>query len=144
MLIIIVGCGQMGATIANSLSLKGEDIIVIDKDDRSFRSLSPDFSGFQIVGDALEIELLKKSKIDHADMLLVLTRDDNVNLAISQIGKRIFRVPNAIARVSDPVRGSLFQQLGIGIINPIALASKRLLDEIAIISKNEKTREESI
>jgi len=135
MLILIVGCGRMGAIIANSLSRQGYSVIVIDFNEKAFRSLTTDFGGFQMVGDATEIEVLKQSKIEQADLLLVLTGDDNINLTVAQIGKRFFKVPHTIARVFDPGREFIFQQLGITTICPTVLTSKNLIDKIEKIFK---------
>jgi len=142
MQVVIVGCGRMGAMMANSLSRRGESVIIIDTDDKAFRYLTTDFGGFQLVGDATEIEVLKQAKVDQADLILVLTGDDNINLAVAQIGRRIFSVSHTIARVFDPQRETIFQQLGITTICPTKLASDFLLQEIETIQKKLGSGEE--
>ena len=136
MLIVIIGCGRMGGMLANALSSQGFSVIVIDVDERAFRTLTTDFGGFQMVGDATEIEVLKQAKVQQADILLVLTGDDNINLTVAQIGKRFFKVPNTIARVFDNGRESIFNALGIKTICPIILAREKLLEQIEGIAKD--------
>lgn len=130
MLIIIVGCGRMGSFIANQLSRKGYSVIIIDVDEGAFRYLTTDFGGFQLVGDATEVEVLKQAKLEQADVLLVLTGDDNINLTVAQIGKKVFTVPHTIARVFNPGREAIFQQLGISTICPTKLSSIKLMEDV--------------
>ncbi|MCE1248394.1 MAG: TrkA family potassium uptake protein [Firmicutes bacterium] len=135
MFIIVVGCGKMGATIANALSDQGESLIAIDKNEEAFKELSPDFGGFSMEGDATDVEFLKRAKIEQADMLLALSGDDNANLAISQIAKVIFNVPHVYARVTNTEREPIFQKLGINTNIPIKLACTQLLKDIEVIQK---------
>ena len=55
---IIVGCGRLGASLANQLSDKGENVLIIDQSEESFRKLSPDFGGIALKGDGTEIPFL--------------------------------------------------------------------------------------
>jgi trk system potassium uptake protein TrkA len=135
MFVIIIGCGKMGSIIANALSEQGESLIVIDQNEDSFKELSPDFGGFSMEGDATDVEILKRAKIEQADMLLALSGDDNANLAITQIGKVIFKVPHVYARVSNPEREPIFRKLGIQTNTPLKLASTQLLKDIEEIQK---------
>lgn len=125
----------MGGVVANNLSRKGMSVIVIDSDESSFDSLTTDFSGFRIVGDATQIEVMKQAKVDQADLMLVLTGDDNVNLAVAQVGKHFFKAPNTIARVFDPGREPIFKQLGIQTICPTLLSVSHLVDLIKDVKK---------
>lgn len=138
MLVIIAGCGRIGSRIANILSDQGKDIIIIDTDENSFSSLSSDFAGFHIIGDVTQTEVLKSAKIESADLFLALTGDDNINLMASQIVKHYYRVPEAVARVSDPARKTLFEQMGIKTICPIILTSDAITKSIEEIEKQRK------
>ncbi|MCD4782821.1 MAG: TrkA family potassium uptake protein [Candidatus Eremiobacteraeota bacterium] len=142
MQVVIVGCGRMGAMMANSLSRRGESVIVIDTNDKAFHYLTTEFGGFQLVGDATEIEVLKQAKVEQADLILVLTGDDNINLAVAQICRIYFGVPHTTARVFDPQRETIFEQLGITTICPTKLASDYLLKEINEIQEKLEAGEE--
>ncbi|MGD9316358.1 MAG: NAD-binding protein, partial [Anaerolineae bacterium] len=56
--IVIVGCGRLGAMLANQLSSLGSSVVVIDEDEAAFQYLSTQFSGFQVVGNAAELAVL--------------------------------------------------------------------------------------
>lgn len=130
LLIFIVGCGRLGSLLANRLSGKGHSVVVIDVSESSFGNLSPEFSGFSIVGDATEMSVLKSSRLDKADVFIATTRDDNVNLMISQIAKKIFHVPKVMARIFDPKRENIYAGFDIEAICPTVVAVELFLDSI--------------
>jgi len=129
--ILIVGCGRLGSFLANRLSSKGHSIVVIDVKESAFDSLSPEFSGFRVVGDATELIVLKEAKIKEADIFIATTRDDNINLMVSQIANKIFHVPKVMARVFDPKRESIYKDFDIEAICPTSIAVELFLESIA-------------
>ncbi|MDK2848323.1 MAG: trk/ktr system potassium uptake protein, partial [Desulfuromonadales bacterium] len=68
--VVIVGCGRLGSMLAGLLSEAGCSVVVIDINESAFDLLTAEFSGFRIVGDAVEIEILRAAKTDRADCLL--------------------------------------------------------------------------
>jgi trk system potassium uptake protein TrkA len=124
--IIIVGCGCMGSVMANRLSSEGHSVVVIDRDPAAFGRLSTAFSGFRMEGDAAESALLQQAKADKADAVISATGDDNVNLMVAQIARRVFSVRNVLARVNDPEREALFRLSGIRTATPTTLAAEAL------------------
>lgn len=129
--IIIAGCGRLGVYLANQLSRQGHSLVAIDTDDAKFQNLSTEFSGFRLEGDAAELAILQQAKADQADKLIAVTRLDNVNLAIAQIGKTVFNIPVVVARVNDPQREAIFRELGIQTVCPLILANEELLRRFA-------------
>lgn len=119
--IVIIGCGRFGSYIANRLSRDGHGMVVIDSRGEAFEKLSSAFSGFRIEGDATELAVLKRAKIDKADVVIAAASDDNTNFMVSQIAKKVFRVPHVIARVSRPEREQVYQDLGIDALCPTTL-----------------------
>jgi len=128
----------MGSLIANNLSSKGKSVIIIDIEESSFDSLTTDFSGFRIPGDATQASVLNQAKVEKSDLMLVLTGDDNVNLAVAQAGKHYYKVTNTIARVFDPDRELIFRKLGIHTICPTRLSVDSLIDMIRDIENEMK------
>lgn len=121
--IVIVGCGRLGSNLANRLSAAGHRVIVIDRYEASFDKLSVDFSGFKLVGDAVELHILEEAETDAAHYFLATTTEDNTNLMVAQIAKDIFNVPKVVARVYDPAREVIYRELGIETISPTKLSS---------------------
>jgi len=116
----------MGSIVANYASAEGHNVVIIDKNNKAFELLSPEFSGFTIHGDATEVENLKAAKIEKADVFLALTNNDNINFMASMIAKKVFGVRRVIARVYDPDNFELFREFGINAISPILLMSEAL------------------
>lgn len=129
--IVIVGCGRVGSHLANQLSRVGHSVVVIDADEETFNDLSPDFSGFRVVGDATQLAVLKAAKLKQADVFFATTHWDNVNLMVAQIARKLFKVPHALARVYDPRREQVYDQLGIETICPTLVAAEMFLLAVA-------------
>jgi len=129
--IVIVGCGRVGSLLANQLSRAGNSVVVIDREEATFSNLSSDFSGFRVDGDATQMAVLKEAKLKKADILIATTHDDNVNLMVAQVAKKIFNVPHVQARVFDPKREQVYAQLGIDTICPTSVAADLFLKAVA-------------
>jgi len=121
--IVVVGCGRLGSMLASRLSGQGNSVVVIDPYESSFNNLSSDFSGFQIAGDASEIEILRSAKVDQADCVLAVTDKDNINLMVAQIARNVFGIGIVIARVFDPAREKIYRDFGIATISPTQLSA---------------------
>lgn len=127
--IVVVGCGRLGVYLANRLSRQGHSVVAIDNNEAKFARLSSEFSGFRLEGDGAELAVLQRAKIQEADRLIAVTREDNVNLAIAQIAKSVFGVSEVVARVNDPQREAIFRELGIRTVCPLILATEYMLGQ---------------
>ncbi|WP_202707614.1 potassium channel family protein [Sporosalibacterium faouarense] len=121
--IIIVGCGRLGANLASLLSKARKSIVVIDNDRDAFNRLSDEFSGFTIEADATEEAALLEAKIERADVVVATTNDDNTNIMIAQIAKSIYNVDKVVARLFEPSRQKVYEELDIETICPTELSA---------------------
>lgn len=128
--VLVVGCGRFGVHVAGRLSRQGHSVVVIDTNPKKFAHLDVEFSGFRVEGDATEIAVLRQAKADKADSLIVVTADDNINVAVAQVGRHVFHVENVFARVADPGRIAVAEQLGVRVVCPLKLAAAELLDRV--------------
>ena len=136
---IIIGCGRLGANLANTLSEEGESVLILDKSKDSFRKLSPSFGGLAMEGDGTEPDILKAANIRRADTVIAVTNNDNINIMIAQIARECFSVKHIISRLYDPERECVYRELGIDTICPAVLS----VNEIdRILSRNAELREE--
>ena len=85
--VIIVGCGRVGAFAAAALSREGHSVVVIDRDQRSFRRLPKGFTGMTLNGIAFDRETLEKAGITRADALVAVTNGDNTNVVSARLAK---------------------------------------------------------
>lgn len=130
--IIIVGCGRLGANLANELSNADENILIMDKNNDAFHRLAPNFGGLAVVADGTDLDKLKEAGIESADAVIAVTNDDNTNIMVAQIAREIFCVNRVIARLYDMESESVYQRFGINTICPAALSAKeidKLLDQ---------------
>ena len=124
--IIIAGCGRLGANLANTLSNIGENVIIIDKNQDAFRKLSPSFGGITTAGDATEIAVLKNAEIEKATAVISLTNNDNTNIMVAELAKKMFNIGQVIARLYDPECECVYQEFGIETICPAVLSMKEI------------------
>ncbi len=129
--IVIVGCGRLGSDLANQLSRIGHSVVVIDSEEKTFNDLSSEFSGFRVAGDATQLSVLKQAKLKDADVFFATTHEDNVNLMVAQVARKLFDVPHVLARVFDPRREQVYNQLGIETICPTSVAAEMFLLAVA-------------
>lgn len=129
--IVVVGCGRLGSLLANGLSGQGHSVVVIDRRAEAFDDLSAEFSGFKVVGDAVESETLRKARAVDADCLIAAAEEDNVNLMVAQVAKDVFQVKRVIARVAEPARELAYRQLNIETVSPTSLAGDYVLQSLA-------------
>lgn len=118
MYIIVVGCGRLGSTLAQKLSAHKYDVTVIDSSADAFSRLTNSFDGVEVVGNPIDGDVLKAAGIEHADALVAVTADDNVNVTVSQIAGTIYNVPIVLARISDPEREGFYRHLGLTTVCP--------------------------
>ena len=76
MRVIIVGCGQVGSTLAYRLYKMGHQVVVIDRNENAFDNLPDDFRGRTINGDVLTRQVLRRAEVREADALFALTGSD--------------------------------------------------------------------
>lgn len=128
--VIVCGCGRFGACLASSLSSQKYDVVIIDKQPRAFHKLSDDFGGFEIIGDASDLDTLEAAGIKQCDMILVTTDDDNVNSMIAQIASSIYNIRDVYIRLTDPDKEKLLTDVQIHAIYP-ALLSVKEFEEVS-------------
>ncbi len=128
--IVVVGCGRLGSILASRLSHQGHRVVVIDYHESTFSSLSEEFSGFKISGDAAELSILRQAQINRANCLLAVTGEDNLNLMVAQVAKVIFEVETVLARVREPAREEIYRDFGISTISPIKLSATAFLQAL--------------
>ena len=97
--IIICGAGRVGFTIAKILSEQGHSITVIDQSSEDIQKIDDSLDVKAIVGKATYPSILEKANASEADMIIAVTRNDEINMLICQIAFSIFNVQKKIARI---------------------------------------------
>ena len=97
--IIICGAGRVGFTIAKLLSDQNHSITVIDQSREDIQKINDILDVKAIVGKATYPSILEKANASEADMIIAVTRNDEINMLICQIAYSIFNVQKKIARI---------------------------------------------
>ena len=97
--IIICGAGRVGYTIAKLLSEQDHSITVIDQSSEDIQKINEDLDVKSIVGKATFPTVLEKANADEADMIIAVTRSDEINMLICQIAFSVFKIAKKIARI---------------------------------------------
>jgi trk system potassium uptake protein TrkA len=110
---IIVGCGRVGASLAESLDAAGHQVVILDVATRAFDRLPSSFAGDAIRGDGTDEDTLRRAGAEDADLFLALTEGDNRNIMAAQLAVEALSAGKVIAKINDPVRAKAYAELGI-------------------------------
>jgi trk system potassium uptake protein TrkA len=130
MFVIIMGCGRVGARLASLLSRAGHEVTILDVNSNAFRRLDPDFGGTTLVGNGVDVDVLRRAGIERADAFVAATQGDNRNVMAAQVARHIFGVPKVVARIYDPLRQETFEMLGIETISPTVIGAQSFLERL--------------
>ena len=123
---VIAGCGRLGAGLADALSDAGESVLVVDRRKDAFRKLTPSFGGLTLLGDATDLDVMEEAQMKKATVLVCVTDDDNTNILVAQLARKLYGVERVIARLYDPDRECVYHELGIDTICPAVLSAQRI------------------
>jgi len=137
MKIIILGAGQVGASLAQNLVKEASDITVVDTDPEKLRELQDRYDIQTICGQASHPPVLKQAGAEDADMLIAVTNSDEINMVACQVAYTAFHTPTKIARIRSRAYltgGGIFRDDAMPvdhIVNPEEIIThdiKRLID----------------
>jgi trk system potassium uptake protein TrkA len=124
--VVILGCGRVGAHLAQGLAAEGHQVSVVDSRPTAFNRLGDDFPGSLVVGNGIDEDVLKQAGIEKADAFVAVTDQDNTNVMASQVAKRVFQVPQVICRIYDPLRDEFYRSMGLDTLCPTVWSGERI------------------
>ncbi len=110
---VIVGCGRVGAVLADAFDRAGHEVIVIDPSTRAFERLPSTFGGNALRGDGTDEDTLRRAGAEDADIFISMTEGDNRNVMAAQVAHEALGAKRVIAKINDPVRAEAYADLGI-------------------------------
>jgi len=99
MKIIILGAGQVGSNVAESLVSEANDITVVDTNSGRLAQLQDRYDLRTVTGNAGHPAVLIRAGIEDADMLVAVTQSDETNLVACKLARQLFNTPTRIARI---------------------------------------------
>ena len=101
MKIIIVGCGKVGATLAEQLTRENHDITIIDINGEALKSISDSIDVMSVTGNGAIYQVQMEAGIKDADLLIATTNSDELNMLCCLIAKKAGNC-HTIARIRNP------------------------------------------
>jgi trk system potassium uptake protein TrkA len=109
---VIIGCGRVGAGLADALDRAGWQVLIIDRITAAFDRLPSSFGGTALRGDGTDEDTLRRAGAEGADLFLALTEGDNRNIMAAQLGVEALGAGRTVAKINDPVRAEAYAHLG--------------------------------
>ncbi|MEW6129180.1 MAG: NAD-binding protein [Acidobacteriota bacterium] len=111
--ILIAGGGKVGINLARGLLSSGHEVAVIERDPIRAASLSNRLDCPIFIGDSSTHDILESAGATRARVFVAATGSDQDNLIACQIAKKVFGVPQTIARASNPKNEDVMARLGV-------------------------------
>lgn len=120
--IIIVGCGKVGATLAEHLDQEGHNVVVVDNKASVIDNVTNFLDVMGVVGSGASYSVLVDAGIEKADLLIAVTGSDELNLLCCLVAQKAGRC-HTIARVRNPLYNEeidfIKEEMGLSMtINP--------------------------
>lgn len=101
MIVVIIGAGMIGASIAEFLVEAGQDVIVVDRDKARLVNLETLLDIQTLQGEACDAEILHAAQVEKAELVLALTGNEDVNVLAAAVAKRL-GARKTVARAHSP------------------------------------------
>lgn len=131
---IIVGAGETGFHIAQSLSNQGHSIVVIDTQEEALEQVRDSLDVLAILGDGCSHRVLEEGGAKGSDFLAAVTSNDRVNIVASLLAKT-YRVPRVVARISSPQQLDnplLLKETGLYTVYPEKVVADKIAQLIEV------------
>jgi trk system potassium uptake protein TrkA len=123
---VVIGCGRVGAELADRLSARGIEVAIVDREPVAFLNLSPTFRGRTLEGDALDRNLLERAGIEGAEAVAAVTDSDTLNAVLGHVAQVAYRVPHVVVGSFDPRHRPLFEALGLQTVSAGTWGAQRI------------------
>lgn len=134
MKIIVVGCGRVGAQLAQRLFQEGHNVVVVDVDKQAFNNLHTDFVGRTVEGDALNKDVLHRAGIGYADAVAAVTNSDALNAVVGHMARNFFNITNVVVRAYNPELVNLYAAFDLQVVSSTSWGAQRIEEILYSVS----------
>ena len=131
---VIIGCGRVGAALADELDRAGWQVLIVDVATSAFDRLPASFRGTALRGDGTDEDTLRRAGATDADLFLSLTEGDNRNVMSAQLAVEALGARRCVAKINDPVRAEAYAHLGIASLCRTNLMTSSVLSFISQVA----------
>ena len=128
--VVIMGCGRVGSTLAQSLEARGHSVAVIDANPDAFRRLGTEFGGITVTGIGFDREVMVEAGIERADAFAAVSSGDNSNIISARVARETFGIQRVVARIYDAKRAEVYERLGIPTVATVRWTADRMVRHI--------------
>lgn len=130
--IIIVGGGRVGRHTAAKLTDDGFMVTVVEKDAEMCDQFPTPLAGRVIEGDGTDIEIMRETNAETADIVAALTDDVETNLLICELAREVAPDAKTHLRIDDDGQEAYAHLEHVDhIVYPAALAAERTVTQIS-------------
>ncbi|MCQ2312774.1 MAG: Trk system potassium transporter TrkA [Paludibacteraceae bacterium] len=135
MRIIIAGAGDVGTHLAKLLSRENMDITLLDEHSERLGTLEANYDILEKVGNPTSIQDLKDCGIQHADLFVAVTPEENTNMTACILANRL-GAKKTLARIDNyeyllEENRNFFKDLGLNhLIYPEVLAANEICESL--------------
>ncbi|MEN9360893.1 MAG: Trk system potassium transporter TrkA [Verrucomicrobiota bacterium] len=97
---IIIGAGQVGRGLAETLCLENRDVVFIDQDEERLKPIIEKLDLLTIEGNGASAKVLAKADVLHANLLLAVTNSVETNVLACRIAKMMNPAIRTICRIA--------------------------------------------
>lgn len=138
-----MGCGRVGATLAQSLESHGHSVAVIDQNPEAFRRLDSGFTGKRVTGLGFDRQTLVQAGVEDAYAFAAVSDGDNSNILAARVVRETYGVSNVVARIYDPHRAEIYQRLGIPTVATVRWTADQVLRRMLPMGATDEYRDAS-
>ncbi|AEI11983.1 MULTISPECIES: potassium channel family protein [Cellulomonas] len=138
-----MGCGRVGASLAQTLEEHGHSVAVIDQNPEAFRRLPGEFAGHKVTGLGFDRDTLIKAGIDDAFGFAAVADGDNSNILAARVARETYGIENVVARIYDPHRAEIYQRLGIPTVATVRWTAHQVLRRLLPMGATDEFRDSS-
>ncbi|WP_024288087.1 TrkA family potassium uptake protein [Cellulomonas sp. KRMCY2] len=138
-----MGCGRVGATLAQSLESRGHSVAVIDQNPEAFRRLDATFEGKRVTGLGFDRQTLVQAGVEDAYAFAAVSDGDNSNILAARVVRETYGVTNVVARIYDPHRAEIYQRLGIPTVATVRWTADQVLRRMLPMGATDEYRDAS-
>jgi trk system potassium uptake protein TrkA len=128
--VLIMGCGNLVRHVSATLSNQGHRVVVVDEHERCPYQQNPSVPGNVLSGGDNLMENMRKGGVEHADMVIGLSWDDNRNAMAAQIASNIFNVPRTLCHVGEVSKAQVYKELGLNVLSSTRTLADTVLDGV--------------
>ena len=99
--IVIIGAGKLGYRLADMFSIKDNNVTLVDYSDDALHRASANIDLMTVKANGLSIDVLEQLNLNHTDLLIAVTTNDESNILMATIAKKL-GCHRVAARVRNP------------------------------------------